>query len=95
MYAPALPGLDREQTREKIAASGGRTRAGSEWRVHHTRVQIRSRENFIALNESYPGSRRCTVEQIEEYADSVVTVAEFSDGQIALFAVSFFEVRDC
>ena len=60
----------------------------------NTRERIRSREDFIALNESYPGTWRCTVRRVEECAGSVVTVTEISDGRTALFAVSFFEVRD-
>ena len=59
-----------------------------------TRERIRSPENFIALNESYPGSWRCTVRRIDEYASSVVTVTEISDGETGLFALSFFEMRD-
>ena len=34
----------------------------------NTRERIRSREDFVALNESYPGSWRCTVWRIEECA---------------------------
>ena len=59
-----------------------------------TRERIRSPENFIALNESYPGSWRCTVRRIDEYASTVVTVTEISDGETGLFALSFFEMRD-
>ena len=60
----------------------------------NTRERIRSREDFIALNEGYPGTWRCTVRRVEERAGGVVTVTEISDGRTALFAVSFFEVRD-
>ena len=60
----------------------------------NTRERIRGRENFIALNEAYPGKWRCTVRRVEECADAVVTVTEIADGRTALFAVSFFEVRD-
>ena len=60
----------------------------------NTRERIRSREDFVALNESYPGTWRCTVRRIEECAGGVVTVTEISDGRTGLFAVSFFEVRD-
>ena len=34
----------------------------------NTRERIRSRESFIALNESYPGTWRCVVRRIEERA---------------------------
>ena len=60
----------------------------------NTRERIRGRENFIALNENYPGVWRCTVQRIEEHADGVVTVTEISDGETSLFALSFFDVRD-
>ena len=60
----------------------------------NTRERIRSREDFIALNENYPGVWRCTVRRIEECAGGVVTVTEISDSRTALFAVSFFSVRD-
>ncbi len=59
----------------------------------NTRERIRGPENFIALNESYPGDWRCTVRRIEECADAVVTVTEISDGETSFFAVSFLEVR--
>ena len=51
-------------------------------------------EDFIALNENYPGAWRCTVRRIEEYAEGVVTVTEIGDGKTGFFAVSFFTVRD-
>ena len=60
----------------------------------NTRERIRSREDFIALNENYPGTWCCTVRRIEECAGGVVTVTEISDGRSALFAVSFLTVRD-
>ena len=60
----------------------------------NTRERIRGRENFIALNENYPGAWRCTVRRLEERPAGAVTVTEISDGRTALFAVSFFEVRD-
>ena len=60
----------------------------------NTRERIRGRENFIALNESYPGAWRCGVRRVDEHADTVVTVTEISDGDSGLFALSFFQVRD-
>ena len=59
----------------------------------NTRERICGPENFIALNESYPGTWRCTVQRIDECAYGVVTVTKISDGDTSLFAVSFFEVR--
>ena len=64
----------------------------------NTRERIRGRENFIALNENYPGHSRCTVRRIEDCAGGVVTVTEIStevgEDRVTLFAVSFFHVRD-
>lgn len=64
-----------------------------EARWPNTRERFRGPENFIALNESYPGDSRCTVRRVDESADTVVTVTEISNGDAELFAVSFFEVR--
>lgn len=55
--------------------------------------RIRGPENFIALNESYPDTWRCSVRRIGERADGVVTVTKICDGDTSLFAASFFEVR--
>ncbi len=60
----------------------------------NSRERIRGRENFIALNENYPGDSRCTVRRIEECAGGVVTVTEIANDGTTLFAVSFFSVRD-
>ena len=60
----------------------------------NTRERCRSREDFIALNENYPGSSRCTVRRIEEHDEAVVTVTEITTGKIGFFAVSFFTVRE-
>lgn len=65
-----------------------------EARWPNTRERIRGPENYIALNQNYPGTWRCTVRRIEECAGGVVAVTEISDGRTGLFAVSFFEVRD-
>ena len=60
----------------------------------NTRERIRGPENFIALNEGYPGAWRCRVQRVEECADTVVAVTEIKNGETSLFAVSFFVVRD-
>lgn len=60
----------------------------------NTRERIVGRENFIGLNESYPGDSRCTVRRVEECDDTVVTITEIRNGDAVLFAVSFFEVQD-
>ena len=65
-----------------------------EARWPNTRERIRGRENFIALNESYPGAWRCTVRRADECGSTVVAVTEIGDGDTGLFAVSFLEVRN-
>ena len=61
------------------------------------RVDPRSPQGIESVdtdNENYPGVWRCTVRRIEERAGGVVTVTEIGDARTALFAVSFFRVRD-
>ena len=53
----------------------------------NTRERICGTENFVALNESYPGVYR----RIDKCADAVVT--EISDGEISFSTVSFLEAR--
>ena len=60
----------------------------------NTRERIHGAEKFVALNENYPGTWRCTVRRVEKTADGAVTVTEITDGDTTLFAVSFFTVRD-
>jgi len=59
----------------------------------NTRERIRGAGNFIALNEAYPGSWRCTVEDVRATPDGVVTTTRISDGSLELFAISFLEVK--
>jgi len=44
-----------------------------------TREHIRGRENFVALNENYPGVSRCTVRRIEECDGGVVVCEQGAD----------------
>ena len=60
----------------------------------NTRERIRGAENFIALNEAYPGSWRCTVEGVRATPEGVVATTRISDGSLELFAISFLEVKD-
>jgi hypothetical protein len=59
----------------------------------NTRERIRGPENFVALNEAYPGSWRCKVERVEPVPEGVVTVTRISDETAEVFAVSFFTIR--
>ena len=59
----------------------------------NTRERIRGPDNFIALNEAYPGSWRCRIERIGPGLDGVVTVTRISDGTAEVIAISFFTVR--
>lgn len=58
----------------------------------NTRERIRGLENFIALNEAYPGNWRCDVEKVIAVPKGAVTVTRIRDGDVAFIAVSFFEV---
>lgn len=60
----------------------------------NTREIIRGAGNFIALNEAYPGSWRCLVEDVKSTSDGVVTTTRISDGSMEVLAISFFETRD-
>jgi len=60
----------------------------------NTCERIYGAENFIALNEAYPGSWRCTVEDVKATSDGVVTTTRISDGSLEVFAISFLEVKD-
>ena len=60
----------------------------------NTRERIRGPGNFIALNDAYPGSWRCTVEQARPIPNGVVTGTRISDGSVEVIAVSFFVMDD-
>ena len=47
-----------------------------EARWPNTQERIVGRDNFIGLNESYPGDSRCIVRRVEECDDAVVTITE-------------------
>ena len=49
--------------------------------------------NFIALNTNYPGKWRCTLLDLLANGDRVVTQVRISDGDQALFALSFFTIE--
>lgn len=56
--------------------------------------RIRGRENFVALNASYPGRWRCTIERLVVEGEHIAAdVALESDG-VRARAVSFYEMRD-
>ena len=60
----------------------------------NTRERNQGPENFIALNENYPGSWRCLVERVEATAGGVITVTRISDARTEVLAVSIFSVRE-
>ena len=59
-----------------------------------SRERIRGRENFVALNATYPGRWRTHIERIVACGDTVVTDVALSSGDESARAVSFFEMRD-
>ena len=56
-----------------------------------TRELIRGPDNFIALNQAYPGRWRCRVENLLREGGRVVSLVEISDGAHRLWATSWFE----
>jgi ketosteroid isomerase-like protein len=52
--------------------------------------RIRGRENFVAINQYYPGQWRCTIQRILVCADEVVTETQVRDGDEQYTAISFF-----
>jgi hypothetical protein len=59
-----------------------------------SRERMRGRENFIAVNENYPGTWRIQIVRLIASDDGVATQTRLEfDGQV-VNAVSFFEFRD-
>ena len=63
-----------------------------EWPL--TRERIRGRDNYIALNEAYPGRWTITVEEHFAAGDRVVTRCRLEWDNRVNYAISFFTVRD-
>lgn len=57
-----------------------------------TRERIRSRENYIALNEAYPGKWTNTVEELIAAGDRVVTRCRLEWNDEIVYGISFFTV---
>jgi ketosteroid isomerase-like protein len=59
-----------------------------------SRERIRGRENYVAVNENYPGRWRIAIQRLVASADEVATQIRLEwDGRVEQ-AVSFFEFRD-
>jgi len=56
--------------------------------------RIRGRDNFIALNQHYPGQWRIKIVRLLASGDDVVTECEVSDGMVTNRAISFFRLKD-
>jgi hypothetical protein len=63
----------------------------AEW--PQTNERIVGRDNFIALNTTYPGRWRCTLQDVLGDGDRMVTQVEISDGDHSLYATSFFTIE--
>jgi ketosteroid isomerase-like protein len=59
-----------------------------------SKERIRGADNFVALNENYPGKWAVHVKRVVSAGDLVVSEVELTDGKDVIFAVSFFEVLD-
>jgi len=60
----------------------------AEWR--QTSERIVGPDNFIALNTTYPGRWRCTLQDLLGDDNRMITQVEISDGSHTLYATSFF-----
>ena len=60
----------------------------------NTRERIVGLENFVSLNETYPGRWRCTICRLDWIGSEVMTVTRISDGSVQLVAISFFKGQD-
>lgn len=56
--------------------------------------RIRGRDNFIALNQNYPGQWRIKIVRLLASGDEVVTECEVSDETVTNRAISFFRLKD-
>ena len=71
---------------------------GFEARWPQTREVIRGADNFVALNEAYPGQWRCRLQRIEVVKEGRVSALveisnAFEDGSDErLFAIGFYDV---
>ncbi len=58
------------------------------------RERIRGRDNYVAVNEHYPGRWRIAIQQLVAAEDGVATQVRLEwDGKVD-YAASFFEFRD-
>ena len=55
---------------------------------------IRGRDNFVAVNQHYPGQWRITVTHLLTHDDQVITEIEARSGDDVARAISFFWLRD-
>ena len=55
-----------------------------------------SREQFVAVNQNYPGSWRITLEKLRQTCETVITIAKIEslDSSQSFYAVSFFAVKE-
>jgi len=55
-----------------------------------------SREQFIAVNQNYPGCWRITLEKLLPACETVITIAKIDslDSPQSFYAVSFFAVKE-
>ena len=59
-----------------------------------TRERIRGRENFIGVNENYPGTSRIDVRRVMSTGSLVVSEVWIDHDRYPTFAISFFELED-
>ena len=59
-----------------------------------SRERIRGRENYIALNQNYPGTWSIAIRRLIAEGDQVASEVVMTYGEEVVQAVSFFELRD-
>ena len=59
-----------------------------------SRERIRGRENYVAINQNYPGTWSITIRRLIAEGDQVASEVVMTYADQVVQAVSFFELRD-
>lgn len=80
--------------RFEFAAAGPLLHDDFVFELPQSRERAVGRDNFIAINEKYPGRWRITVKTLVCSGNQVVTECDVTDGTVTVPAVSFFTLQD-
>lgn len=65
----------------------------AEW--PQSRERFRGRDNFLAMNQAYPGTFEIVVKRLSSSGERVISEVQITPAEgTALFAISFFDVLD-